>query len=558
MRFLLLLLFCLGLVPPTQAVEPQGLIAPINRSSPSEVYQSFLAAASRIESDYAEYAADKRPERVAGLRRDLQRMRQLMDLEALPPAARVKAGNSAIGYLYDILARLPPLDPASIPGYRTGPLDAGKPLPDKWTIPGTDLQIVRTESGPHAGEYQFSARTLASLPEYYQAVVDREVLNPRVYPFFHREQIAATGPWIPDAFVRGMPEPLKVYYLNTPLWKILLILGVVLLSLGLAGCWAWFAWRASNTEVPVSRLGWRLTIPVAIILLFSASEWFVAAQINPAGSFAIGEYLFATVLYYTAAAWATWLLIYFIVESIIRSPRVPENSYDAHLLRLSARLLGIVAVSAILVDGANEVGIPALGLIAGLGVGGIAVALASQSTIENLFGGLSLFADRPFRIGDHILFEGQSAKVERIGPRSSRLRARDGTLCTVPNADLAKIAIVNFTQRSCCYLEQRIALRGDSQPDRILALLYRLRALLEAEEMVIKEPGWPRVRVEGTAPGRIELRVRASIHTADYAVFLEVQERIVLKALIDLADLGLALAAPLELAREPAAPAAAP
>ncbi|MGE4337950.1 MAG: mechanosensitive ion channel family protein, partial [Pigmentiphaga sp.] len=202
-------------------------------------------------------------------------------------------------------------------------------------------------------------------------------------------------------------------------------------------------------------------------------------------------------------------------------------------------------VSAILVDGANEVGIPALGLIAGLGVGGIAVALASQSTIENLFGGLSLFADRPFRIGDHIQFDGQAAKVERIGPRSSRLRARDGTLCTVPNADLAKMAIVNFSQRNDCYLDQRIALRGDSQPDRILALLYRLRALLEAEEAVVKEPGWPRVRVEGTAPGRIELRVRAVIRTSDYAVFLEVQERIVLRVLIDMGELGLALAGPI-------------
>ena len=531
------------------------MIAPINRSSPSEVYQSFLAAVSRIEADYARYVADKRPERVMGLRRDLQRLRQLMDLESIPPAARPKTGNAAIGYLYDVLARLPQLDPATIPGYRAGPLEIVSALPDKWTIPGTDLRIERTEQGPHAGEYQFSADTVASLPEYYRAMIGQEVLNPRLYPFFHREQIAATGPWIPEAFVQGLPEPLKTYYFNTPFWKILSILGVILLSLALAGCWASFAWRASRTDNPVRRLGWKLTIPVVIILLFSAGEWFIAAQINPAGSFAVGEYLFATMFYYVVGAWATWLLIYFIVESIIRSPRVPENSYDAHLLRLCARLLGIVGVSAILVDGANEVGIPALGLIAGLGVGGIAVALASQSTIENLFGGLSLFADRPFRIGDSIRFGGQSAKVERIGPRSSRLRARDGTLCTVPNSDLAKMAIVNFTQRDYCFLDQRLALRGDSAPDRILALLYRLRALLDAEETVVKESGWPRVRVEGTAPGRIEVRVRASIHTADYAVFLEIQERIVLKALIDMAELGLALAAPIEFARDPAAEA---
>ena len=89
-----------------------------------------------------------------------------------------------------------------------------------------------------------------------------------------------------------------------------------------------------------------------------------------------------------------------VAEAIIASPRIAPESIDAHLIRICARLLGMVAGAALLALGADRLGLPVYGIVAGLGVGGLAIALAAQPTIENLIGGLSLFADKPIRVGD--------------------------------------------------------------------------------------------------------------------------------------------------------------
>lgn len=547
-KFLLLLLMGLcSVMSVAQAAEATRPLEPINRTSPRDTYQSFLAAVQRLEHDYAAYVADKNNAQVPQLRRDLQRIRNVMDLENLPPATRAKIGNAATGYLYDILARLPPLDPGSIPGpAEDGTLDEQK-LPSRWTIPGTDIQIARISDGPNTGEYRFTPESIQHLREYYFSIVDQPVLNSRIYPFLHRTQINATGPLIPDALVLGLPEPLTgTYYFDAPLWKILAVVIVILGALLVAALWAVTAVRLSRRASLVGRRWWQLTIPLAILALFSFSEWFIVVQINPAGLFATSESIFVSVVSYLTWAWAAWRFIYFIVDAIISSPRIPENSYDAHLLRLIARIASLGTVCIILINGANEIGIPALGLVAGLGVGGFALALASQSTIENLFGGLSLFADRPFRVGESIKFGDQTAKVERIGPRSSRLRARNGTLCTVPNADLARMHIVNYSMRSQCYMDQHIFLRGDSRPDAVRILLERLRTLLLAEPLLEQDKGWPTVRIIGTRDGHIELWVRANVLTSEYNVFLEIQERILLTLLDMLRELDLKLGRPLD------------
>ena len=151
-------------------------------------------------------------------------------------------------------------------------------------------------------------------------------------------------------------------------------------------------------------------------------DWFIRTQVNVSGDFGIGESFAATIGLYVAAAWAAWIACFLVVEAIIASPSIPDNSYDAHLLRLTARVGAILAAGAVIVYGATDIGIPALGLLAGLGVGGFALALASQSTVENLFGGVSIFADRPFRVGDFIRF-GDGAGRSR---RSGRARAVSG------------------------------------------------------------------------------------------------------------------------------------
>jgi MscS family membrane protein len=134
---------------------------------------------------------------------------------------------------------------------------------------------------------------------------------------------------------------------------------------------------------------------------FSSGSWAAfSCCSSTSGAFGEGYAVALTLALIAAGAWAAWLAAYFVVEVIISSPTIPDQSYDAHLLRLLARVAAVVGAAAVLVYGANQVGVPALGLVAGLGVGGFALALTAQSTVENLFGGMNLFADRPFRVGD--------------------------------------------------------------------------------------------------------------------------------------------------------------
>src|SRR5207237_8568046 len=86
-------------------------------------------------------------------------------------------------------------------------------------------------------------------------------------------------------------------------------------------------------------------------------------------------------------------------------------------------------------------------VLAGLGVGGIAVALAAQKTIENLFGGVSVISDKPVLVGDFCQFGGQVGTVEDIGLRSTRIRTLDRTVVTVPNSQFSTMTLENFSRR---------------------------------------------------------------------------------------------------------------
>jgi MscS family membrane protein len=169
-------------------------------------------------------------------------------------------------------------------------------------------------------------------------------------------------------------------------------------ALLLTWLWGRLVHRLTRDAAAVRQLALRLTVPGLLALLAWQLGRLQLLQLNLSGAFGEGYAVALTLALIAAGAWAAWLAAYFVVEVIISSPTIPDQSYDAHLLRLLARVAAVVGAAAVLVYGANQVGVPALGLVAGLGVGGF--ALAAQSTVENLFGGMNLFADRPFRVGD--------------------------------------------------------------------------------------------------------------------------------------------------------------
>ncbi len=176
----------------------------------------------------------------------------------------------------------------------------------------------------------------------------------------------------------------------------------------------------------------------------------------------------------------------------------------------------------------QNLGFNVTGLIAGLGVGGIAVALAAQKTLANLLGGVSLVADQPVRVGDQCrLGGGQSGIVETVGLRSTRVRTLDRTLVTIPNAEFSEIQIENFAARDRIRLHAVLGLRYETSPDQLRYVLAEIRKLLIAHPMITREPA--RVRFVNFGAHSLDLELFAYVATTDHNEFLQVREDIFLK-----------------------------
>jgi MscS family membrane protein len=172
-------------------------------------------------------------------------------------------------------------------------------------------------------------------------------------------------------------------------------------------------------------------------------------------------------------------------------------------------------------------------LIAGLGVGGIALALAAQKTIENLFGGLTLYGDRPVSVGDFCRFGDKVGTVEEIGIRSTRVRTLDRTVVTVPNAEFSNMQLENFAKRDRMRLFAMIGVRYETTPDQLRYILVEVRKLLYSHARVTADPA--RIRFVGFGAYSLDLELFAYVNTSDWSEFLGIREDVYLR-IMDIID----------------------
>ncbi len=552
----LLLVGLMPVVAPAQAPAPSGFVSPlepVDISSPRATFTSVTALGRELDAAFASYLEAPSVAGQRRIRQVLARADRLFDLSATPAALRGEAGTAAFGTLKDILMRLPAIDPASLPG---DPATA----PEAVRLPGTDIAIARVAEGPDRGSFQFSAATVDRLPGFHALVIDLPILNPAPYESWRAEQIRFAGPLVPGALVQAMPAPLEAVVLGTPAWKLLAAVLVLGAATWLGVLWASFALRRGRRAGPIPAQAWRLSVPLVAACLALVARAYLLGQVNLTGlAFHIVQALTLAVVV-LAAALAARLLITLIGELVIATRGIFETSYDVHLLRLVCRVSGLAAAGAVVVYGANSLGVPLLGLVAGVGVGGLALALAAQSTVENLFGGVSIFADRPFRVGDYIIFAGGQGYVESIGPRSTRIRAEDGMQITVPNADLAKMQVTNKTCRDATLFEHVVRFTYEATPEQLAEFARRTLAALAAHPLDGAAPVPPRVRIVGLGDFSIDVQVHAELLARGEDDFYRLQELLLLEIVAIAGSVGLAFAFPtqtLQVARASAAPALA-
>lgn len=216
---------------------------------------------------------------------------------------------------------------------------------------------------------------------------------------------------------------------------------------------------------------------------------------------------------------------------------------------------GFLAAIYVVVAGARSLGADLFPLIAGLGVGGLAIALAAQKTLANFLGSIVLFVERPVREGEFFSAGDLVGTVEKIGLHSTRVRTLERTVVTVPNAQFSELQINNISRRDRRLLNTQLPLRDDTSTGQMRDILRRIQTLLSEHPKVLPAP---RVRFTGFGDYSENIDIFAYLDCVDQTDFLAIQEELLMRIEDIIIEAGSGFALPSQITHLMSPPEAAP
>lgn len=434
--------------------------------SPRDTMQSFMAAMQ----DY-KYGIEHNDAKLKGRIDDAVRT---LDLSDAPALLRNEKGREAAIFLKEVIDRVVIINYDKIPVVSPAP---AAPLL-RWRLEGTEITIFLLGEGPHAGEYLFHPSTVANARVFF----DQVAADP--YLPGSGGGAAYTEPWLEKA----APEWLQDKVLGFAKWQWLgllvsIFLGflVKLFSTFLLAIVSFFASRTKTT--------WDDHALKAIQKPFS---WVVLGAFWIFSVYALGfeglpfeiMKIFGQVLVSGGLIWIFYRLCDVFIDFFQSwMARVGVRIDEQLVPLLQSTLKTLVAVLGILIAVQN-LGINVASLIAGLGLGGLAFALAAKDTAANVFGSVTILLDRPFKIGDLIKVGDQEGVVEQIGFRSTRIRTLYNSQISLPNAVVANANIDNLGRRKFRRVNTRLGLTYDTSPEKMRRFTQGIKEILIAHPKV--------------------------------------------------------------------------
>lgn len=235
-----------------------------------------------------------------------------------------------------------------------------------------------------------------------------------------------------------------------------------------------------------------------------------------------------------------------------------ESKFDDMLVPVVRKSLRVTVVLFALVSIAQSLSDkPVSALLAGLGLGGLAFALAAQDTIKNLFGSLVIFTDKPFGLGDRINYDGHDGVIEEVGLRSTRLRRLDGHQVTIPNGELANKSIHNIAKRPFIRRIFTLGVTYNTTPEKVSRAKEILEDVLKDHEgMDPKGEMLPRVYFSDFSSSSLDFKCMYWYHPAAYWDYMKFSEWVNLEILRRFNEEGIEFAFPtqtIHLAKEESA-----
>ncbi|WP_309387634.1 mechanosensitive ion channel family protein [Cerasicoccus frondis] len=420
----------------------------------------------------------------------------LFDMDDIPENFQAEAAIEATVYMCEYLSRrgLPPL--SEIPdedemakAVREGRLGV-------YRIPDTPIEIARINHGDLEGHYLFVNTTLDDALDLYNQAANYPYLRDQ-FKGFYDLYFLTSGPMIPSRFIRALPDWMSTDIYEQTIWQWILTLMTFAVMFGLIYLVHIAIKRFTKDMGPLAVNAYSLIRPLVAIGLTKAMIYFLDEQV-----FLTGEAWQLIVTLSDIIVLAANITIIVVVGNLIaelalKSEKMYVDSHriDQYLIRLGIRILSIVIAIGVLIQGLQALGFSGNTLLAGASVSGLAVALAAQSTLKNVFGSIMLVLDKPFVIGERIITGGVDGLVEEIGLRSTRIRTLDGHLVSIPNDELSSAEIENVGRRPYIKRLFNVGVTYSTSPEKIAEGMRIIEDLLahhetqptEADEQKLEE-----------------------------------------------------------------------
>jgi len=509
-------------------------LKPADTASPQATMRTFLDNVSEAYRSFKAHGMSSKA--VAERRESVGRAIGTLNLSKVPRNVVNEVGLETGVLLSEIFDRI------EIPVIEDVP-DAKKSTGTglkKWTIPDTEITIARVEEGPLKGEFLFSPETVRRARIFYEQVEHLPYKDGTVLTNAYHIYLQAPGKLIPISWVLKMPSSLQRIVYDQPLWKwIGLVVVLFLLAGGLVQAFRFgIRKHATDQRAPFSK---RIIFPISGIGLALLAEGAIT-QINVGKDVVFVTSILNTLLVSIGSLWLVVLVSNAIAEAIVASPRIRPKGTHAQVVRICFRLVIIGAFVLIVLHTANQLGVPLTPVLAGLGIGGLAFALAAQNTVENFIGGFNLFTDRPIRVGDFCRFGSRVGTVEEIGLRTTRIRSLDDTVIAIPNSTFSKMELENYSKRRKFWYHPRIQLTCNATPDQIRFVLVEVRKMLYSHPKVGADPA--RIRFAEFGAYSLDLDIFSYVTVTDYGDYLGVAEDLNLRIMDILAKAGTSVAVP--------------
>ena len=491
----------LGGTPAKTATSAQA--DPLGRDTPSGTVLGFLQAAQsgdyKTAADYLQISAARRPSQGTDL---ATKLKVLMDDAFVGSMRRLSTnpeGNPDVGLL-------------------------GQQTIGTFSVADTDVPVVLARvTDPNSGKiWLFSADTLSKVAELYDNVETHQVESK-----------------LPQVLVKNV-------FLGMPLWQWLALLVDVPVAIGIG--WVVVLFLAIPRRLylkykkrPDLHSYGQVSMP--LVLCFSAIAHRIIA--SRFGLPLLPRFYYGRTIGVLLSIGFFWFLLRIsslTLQRLRMHALAIGRTGTGTLMLLGQRLLGALVVTVAVLSILGILGFNLTTVLAGLGIGGIAIALAAQKTLENLFGGISVLADEVIRVGDYCRFGDRTGTVEDISLRSTRVRTDARTQLSIPNGALATMNIENFTRRDKILFNPPLAIRYQTTGDQLRYLLAEIRRLLYQHPKIESETA--SIRFANVDSSALRLEIFSYVLTRDANEFNAIREDLLLRIMEIVERSGTAFAFP--------------